>query len=256
VGQFEGGADDSGDAGEVQGAAYHAEARETFDDSADAVAVNFGELGEVEDDAGLVFFQEVVHSEFQAFAFDAHLKRTLQFEDDDAGVELFSDDFHWEPPWCGAISALENRYWQIEQRIAELSSPGAAGTQAPATLPEEEDSSASQGNSRMARTQPLSASSRELPHPEGRKGPSFWLTGLSAWPKKRAYWPGGGATYSFTVMVKVTSSPLTHFLKEKKWSWASSSETFFWANCQSATESSGGSWNCGYWRVDVGTRAS
>ncbi len=77
VGQFEGRADHSGDAGEVQSAAYHAQARETFHDPPDAVAVNFGELGDVEDDAGLVFFQEVVHSEFKAFAFNAHLKRPL-----------------------------------------------------------------------------------------------------------------------------------------------------------------------------------
>ena len=77
VGQFEGGIDHSGDAGEVQGAAYHAQARERFHDPAYAVAVNFGELGEVENDAGLFFFQEVVHSEFKAFAFDTHLKRPL-----------------------------------------------------------------------------------------------------------------------------------------------------------------------------------
>jgi hypothetical protein len=112
VGQFEGRADHSGDAGEVQSAAYHAQARETFHDPPDAVAVNFGELGDVEDDAGLVFFQEVVHSEFKAFAFDAHLKRAFQFQDNYAGVQLFSGDFHVEPPWCEAISALENRCWK------------------------------------------------------------------------------------------------------------------------------------------------
>src|SRR5580658_3065923 len=40
-------------------------------------------------------------------------------------------------------------------------------------------------------------------------------------------------------MVKSISTPLTHFLKENRWSSASSSETNFCANLQSLTNSSG-----------------
>src|SRR5580692_12202577 len=62
--------------------------------------------------------------------------------------------------------------------------------------------------------------------------------GLSAWAKNLKYCPGGGHANSFTVIVNSTSTPLTHFLNEKRCSCANSSDGFFCANLQSFTQAS------------------
>jgi hypothetical protein len=111
-------------------------------------------------------------------------------------------------------------------------------------------SSGSQGNSRMARVHPVSASKTELPQPEAKNGATFWLISLSACAKNLKYCPGGGAANSFTVIVKSTSTPLTHFLNENRCSCANSSDGFFCANLQSLTKASTAWERCGTSRTE------
>ena len=74
LGHFQEAGDHFGDAGEVHGSAGGFQPGEAIYDFAEAGAVDFCGFGEVEDDAGLFFVQQFIHSLSEAYALDAGLQ--------------------------------------------------------------------------------------------------------------------------------------------------------------------------------------
>jgi hypothetical protein len=91
--------DHSFNAGKPHRSAGLFETRKAVDYFSEASAVELGDSGEIEDDAGLVMAEKFVERQIELFAFDAHLERALQFENDNAGLQLFLDDFHVNLPF-------------------------------------------------------------------------------------------------------------------------------------------------------------
>jgi hypothetical protein len=96
--QFQDTADHAGDAGEAQRTAGDFQTREAINDFSDATAIDFGDSGKIEDDAGLFFAEELIDGQLETLALDAHLERSSQFQCHDTGVEFFSNDVHANPP--------------------------------------------------------------------------------------------------------------------------------------------------------------
>lgn len=98
MGQFQDAVDHAGGADETKRAAGFPEAGETIHDSSEAAAVELGETGKIQDDAGLLFTKDFIEGQFQLLAFDAHLERSTQLKDDDAGLQLSFCNLHRRLP--------------------------------------------------------------------------------------------------------------------------------------------------------------
>lgn len=72
--------------------------RETIDDFSQAAAVEFCETGQIEDNVGVLVAKELVKGQFKLLALHAHLKRSAQFENDDARLRFLLDDLHKNLP--------------------------------------------------------------------------------------------------------------------------------------------------------------
>ena len=70
-------------------------AGKTIHEFAETGAVELREPGEIEDHANLTIAEQLIEGQFELLALDANLERTGEFEDEDAGLEFFFDDFQW-----------------------------------------------------------------------------------------------------------------------------------------------------------------
>jgi len=66
----------------------------TIHDFSQATAVEFAQFAEIEDDTGVPVKEQLIESELQLLALDAHLERPAQLENDDPWFEFFSYDLH------------------------------------------------------------------------------------------------------------------------------------------------------------------
>ena len=88
--QFQDAINHIGGASETKRTSGCSQAGETIHDFSQASAVKFAQLGEIEDDAGMAVTDQLIESELELLALDAHLERAAQFKDDDPWLELFS----------------------------------------------------------------------------------------------------------------------------------------------------------------------
>jgi hypothetical protein len=95
--QFQNAVDHPGGAGQAKSAASRFHAREAVDNFPQATAVEFSQLGEIENYLSLPVAEQLIQGEFQLLALDAHLERTAQFENHDPWLELFFYDLHKNP---------------------------------------------------------------------------------------------------------------------------------------------------------------
>jgi hypothetical protein len=95
VGQFQDAINHAGGARETKRAPRCFQARKTVDEFSQAAAIELGDFGKIDYDARMVIPQQLIKGELQPFALNAHLERSTQLEDDDAGLQLFLFDFHW-----------------------------------------------------------------------------------------------------------------------------------------------------------------
>jgi hypothetical protein len=92
VGQFEDAIDHAGSGGEAKRPPGSFEARKTIDEFSEAAAVELCDFRKVHNDMFVIVAKHFIEGEFQLLAFDAHLERAAQFEDDDARLQLFFVD--------------------------------------------------------------------------------------------------------------------------------------------------------------------
>jgi len=89
VGQFQDAVDHAGGAGEAKQAPRSFQTGKTIDEFSEAAAIELGNFRKVNNDLRVIVAKQLIESEFQLRAFDAHLERAAQLEDDDAGLQLF-----------------------------------------------------------------------------------------------------------------------------------------------------------------------
>ena len=94
VSQFQDAINHTGGASETKRTSGCFQAGKTIHDFSQATAVEFAQFAEIEDNTGLAITEQLIESELQLFALDAHLERPAQFEDDDPRFEFFSYDLH------------------------------------------------------------------------------------------------------------------------------------------------------------------
>jgi len=92
VRQFEDAIDHAGSAGEAKHAPGSLQAGKTIDEFSEAAAVELGNFRKINNDMPVIVVKQLIESEFQLLAFNAHLERTAQLEDDDPGLQLFLVD--------------------------------------------------------------------------------------------------------------------------------------------------------------------
>jgi len=92
VGQFEDAINHTGSAGEAKQAPRSFHTGKTIDKFSQAATVELGNFRKVNNDLSVIVAKQLIESEFQLRAFDAHLERAAQLEDDDAGLQLFFVD--------------------------------------------------------------------------------------------------------------------------------------------------------------------
>jgi hypothetical protein len=92
VGQFEDAIDHAGSGGEAKRPPGSLEARKTIDEFSEAAAIELGDFRKVHNDMLVIVAKHLIEGEFQLLAFDAHLERAAQLENDDAGLQLFFVD--------------------------------------------------------------------------------------------------------------------------------------------------------------------
>ena len=90
--EFEHAVNHAGRAGEAQRTSGYFQTGKTIDEFSKAAAVELGEFRKVNDDTSVVIADQLIEGELQLLAFDAHLERAAQLEDDDAGLQLFLVD--------------------------------------------------------------------------------------------------------------------------------------------------------------------
>jgi len=89
VGQFEDAVNHAGSAGEAKQAPRSFQTGKTIDEFSEAAAIELGNFRKVNNDLRVIVAKQLIEGEFQLHAFDAHLERAAQLEDDDAGLQLF-----------------------------------------------------------------------------------------------------------------------------------------------------------------------
>jgi hypothetical protein len=94
MGQFQDAIHHTCDAGETKRASGGFQTGETIHEFSQASAVQLGDSGKIEDDASAVLAEQLIEGKLELLALDAYLKRSAQLQDDDAGLQLFLDDFH------------------------------------------------------------------------------------------------------------------------------------------------------------------
>lgn len=92
MGQFEDAIDHAGRGREAKGAPGSFQAGKTVDKFSEAAAIELGDFRKVHNDMFVIVAKQLIEGEFQLLAFDAHLERAAQLEDDDAGLQLFLVD--------------------------------------------------------------------------------------------------------------------------------------------------------------------
>lgn len=92
VGQFENAINHAGSAGEAKQASGSFQPGKTIDEFSEAAAVELGDLRKINNDMPVIVAKQLIEGEFQLLAFDAHLERAAQLENDDAGLQLFLVD--------------------------------------------------------------------------------------------------------------------------------------------------------------------
>jgi hypothetical protein len=92
VGQFEDAIDHAGRGGKAKRPPGSLEAGKTIDEFSEAAAVELGDFRKVHNDVLVIVAKHLIEGQFQLLAFDAHLERATQLEDDDAGLQLFFVD--------------------------------------------------------------------------------------------------------------------------------------------------------------------
>ncbi len=92
MGQFEDAIDHAGSAGEAKQAPGSFQTRKTIDEFSEPAAVELGDFRKINNDMPVIVVKQLIESEFQLFAFDAHLEGAAQLENDDAGLQLFLVD--------------------------------------------------------------------------------------------------------------------------------------------------------------------
>jgi len=92
VGQFQDAIDHPGGAGEAKQAPRSFQTGKTIDEFSEAAAIQLGNFRKVNNDLRVIIAKQLIEGEFQLHAFDAHLERAAQLEDDDAGLQLFFVD--------------------------------------------------------------------------------------------------------------------------------------------------------------------
>lgn len=92
MGQFEDAIDHTGRGGEAKRAPGSFEARKTIDEFSEAAAIELGDFRKVHNDMLVIVAKHLIKGEFQLLAFDAHLERAAQLENDDARLQLFFVD--------------------------------------------------------------------------------------------------------------------------------------------------------------------
>ncbi len=92
VGQFEDAVNHAGSAGEAKQAPRSFQTGETIDEFSEAAAVELGDLRKINNDMPVIVAKQLIEGELQLLAFDAHLERAAQLENDDAGPQLFLVD--------------------------------------------------------------------------------------------------------------------------------------------------------------------
>src|SRR6266852_8759434 len=89
VGQFQDAIDHAGSAGEAKQAPRSFQTGKTIDEFSEAAAIELGNFRKVNNDLRVIVAKQLIESEFQLRAFNAHLEGAAQLEDDDAGLQLF-----------------------------------------------------------------------------------------------------------------------------------------------------------------------
>ena len=92
MGQFEDAIDHAGGAGEAKHASGCFQAGKTIDKFSQAATVELGDFRKINNDMPVIVAKQLIEGEFQLLAFDAHLERAAQLENDDAGLQLFFID--------------------------------------------------------------------------------------------------------------------------------------------------------------------
>src|SRR5712664_726143 len=92
VGQFENAVNHAGSAGEAKQATRSFQTGKTIDEFSEAAAVELGNFRKINNDMPLIVAKQLIEGELQLLAFDAHLERAAQLENDDAGPQLFLVD--------------------------------------------------------------------------------------------------------------------------------------------------------------------
>ena len=92
MGQFEDAIDHAGRGGEAKRAPGSFEARKTIDEFSEPAAIELGDFRKVHYDLPVIFAKQLIEGKFQLLAFDAHLERAAQLEDDNSGLQLFFVD--------------------------------------------------------------------------------------------------------------------------------------------------------------------
>ena len=92
VGQFQDAVDHAGGAGEAKQAPRSFQTGKTIDEFSEAAAIELGNFRKVNNNLRVIVAKQLIEGEFQLRAFDAHLERAAQLEDDDAGLQLFFVD--------------------------------------------------------------------------------------------------------------------------------------------------------------------
>src|ERR1700733_11657319 len=125
----------------------------------------------------------ILNRDLQFRARHTELKLSLHLQYDHAGQRLFLRNFQASPPAkikAASCTSTQIRTLEIENSQNQTLANPASIHPAPARSVAAALSS-SQGNSRIDRVHPVSASRIEFPHPDGKNGASFCLTSLSAW---------------------------------------------------------------------------
>lgn len=94
MGKFQLAIDRAGAAGEAERAARGLQPGEAVHDPPQAAAVELGEPREVQNNPHVICAEEVIESQLELLALDAHLERAAQLQNDDSGLQFFFDDVH------------------------------------------------------------------------------------------------------------------------------------------------------------------